>query len=68
VTLLVTVTVPEVWLTSLTVQLTSPLAALVPVQLWAELPEPIVKVTVSPPTGVPGVGSLDVTTPLSVVG
>ncbi len=56
------------WLTLAIVQLACPAALVVPVQLWAEEPEPIVKVTVCPATGVPAVGSLEVTTPLKVTG
>ena len=52
------------WLTLAMVQLACPAALVVPVQLCAELPEPMVNVTVCPLTGVPAVGSLVVSTPV----
>jgi hypothetical protein len=64
--LAVSVTVQELWLTLAIVQLACPLALVVAVQLCAELPEPMVNVTVCPLTGVPAVGSLLVSTPLRV--
>ena len=60
--------VPAVWFTLAMVQLAAPLALVVAVQLWSELPEPRVKVTVCPRRRCPGVGSLVVSTPESVAG
>ena len=56
------------WLTDEMVQLTTPAAFVVPVQLCDEPPEPMVNVTVWPDRSVPGVGSLVVSTPVSVTG
>jgi hypothetical protein len=44
--LAVTGTFPTVWLTEAMLHLADPVASVVPVQLWAVLPAPRVKVTV----------------------
>ncbi len=51
-------TEPAVWLTSAMVQLAFPAALVVPVQLWAVLPEPSVMRTERPPSGFPSVVKL----------
>ena len=46
---------PAVWFTVAMVQLALPAALVVPVQLWAVLPEPRVMRTARPPKGAPSV-------------
>ena len=59
---------PVLWFTLPMVQLAAPLALVTAVQLWCELPEPSVKVTVRPETSVPEEGSFVVRVPESVTG
>src|SRR6185437_2236110 len=66
--LVVTVSLVCGWSTVATVHCTSPLASVVPLQDWAVVPDPIVKVTTLVGNGVPDVGVSVVRVPESVVG
>ena len=66
--LAVTDTVVTGWFTAGMVQVTFPLASVVPLQLWAVDPDPMVSVTTLVGSGVPVVGVSVVSVPVRVRG